>query len=117
MRYVERIIVVAGCPVLFFVYDCWRAKCIALYVVAVVVCVNCVYACLGFVVDKPSLQALRAETMVERFTARMHVSRLDVAKQKKLYGTKQPVPWTGNLENHEMFQNIDAGDGLRHLNS
>ena len=73
VRYVERIIVVACCPVLFFVYDCWRAKCIALYVVAVVVCVNCVYACLGFVVDKPSLQALRAETMVERFTARMHV--------------------------------------------
>ena len=38
-----------------------------------VVCVICVYACLAFVVEKPSLQALRAETMVERFTARMHV--------------------------------------------
>ena len=66
VRYVERIIVVAGCPMLFFVYDCWRAKFIVLFVVAVVVCVNWVYACLALVVDKPSLQALRAETMVER---------------------------------------------------
>ena len=73
MRDVERIIVVADCRVLVFVFYCWRAKCIALFVVAVVVWVNLVYACLGFIVEQPSLQALRAETMVERFTARMHV--------------------------------------------
>ena len=76
VRYVACIfVVVADGPMLVFVYDCWRAECIILFVVAVVVCVNLVYACLAFVVDKPSLQALRAETMVERFTARMHVSK------------------------------------------
>ena len=73
VRYVERIIVVADGPMLVSVCDCWRPKYIDLFVVAVVVCVNLAYACLASVVEKPSLQALRAETMVERFTARMHV--------------------------------------------
>ena len=75
MRYVERTAVAACGPVLAFVVVCGRVKCIVLFLVASVVCVLCAYACLTFVVDKPSLRALRAETMVERFTARMHVFR------------------------------------------
>ena len=73
MRYVERTTVVAFGPMLVFVVVCGRVNCIVLVVVAAVVYVLCAYACLIFVVGKPSLQALRAETMVERFTARMHV--------------------------------------------
>ena len=73
MRYVERFTVVARGAVLAFVVACGRVKCVVLPVVAAVVYVLCAYACLIFVVDKPSPQALRAETMVERFTARMHV--------------------------------------------
>ena len=61
MRNVERIRVVACGPVLVCVIVCGSV-------------LRCAYACLVFVVDKPSLQALRAETMVERFTARMHVT-------------------------------------------
>ena len=37
------------------------------------VCGNAVLACWGLRFVTPSLQALRAETLVERFTARMHV--------------------------------------------
>ena len=40
------------------------------------------------------------------------VSRLDVAKQKSLYESEQPVPWTGNLKINIFFQNIDAGEGF-----
>ena len=60
-------------PMHAFVVVCLLVKCIVLFVVAAVVYVNCAYVFLIFVVDKPSLQAFRAETMVERFTARMHV--------------------------------------------
>ena len=73
MRYVEGITVVACGPMLVFVVVCGRVKCIVLFVVASVVYVHCAYACLIFVVDMLSLQAFRAETMVEQFTARMHV--------------------------------------------
>jgi len=62
-------------PMHAFVVVCLLVKCIVLFVVAAVVYVNCAYVFLIFVVDKPSLQAFRAETMVERFTARMHVAR------------------------------------------
>ena len=74
MGYVERIVVVARGPMHAFVVVCVPVKCIVLSVVAAIVCVNCAYVFLIFVVDKPSLQAFRAETMVERFTARMHVA-------------------------------------------
>ena len=36
---------------------------------------------------------------------------------RKLYVHKHPGPWTGNLENHEIFQNIDAGEGFMLRNS
>ena len=38
-------------------------------------------------------------------------------ESRKLYGTKHPVQWTGHFENHEFFQNIDAGGGFKPLNS
>ena len=43
------------------------------FVVATFVRVNCAYACLVLVLDGPSMQARRAETRVERFTARSHI--------------------------------------------
>ena len=45
------------------------------------------------------------------------VSRLDVAKQKKLYGHMATGSMSQKFENHEIFQNIDAGEGFRLLKS
>ena len=45
------------------------------FVAATFVRANCAKACCVLVVRGPSLQAPRAETRVERFTARMHVVR------------------------------------------
>ena len=36
---------------------------------------------------------------------------------RKLYVAKQPVPWGRIFENHEFFQNIDAGEWFRLLKS
>ena len=68
MRYVERIIVVADGLMPFFVHDCCVPR-----VLFFSLCASFAFVRVWFV-DKPSLQALRAETMVERFTARMHVA-------------------------------------------
>ena len=46
----------------------------------------------------------------------LKVSRLGVAKQKVIR-TQASGSMMPNFENDEIFQNIDAGDGFRRLNS